>query len=146
MAAMIFNTGKGAIAQYTRLADTTSDQLTWVLFSAIESDTTLKGRATLAAMTSNGSTEATFTGYAKLDAVGFTYAPAAPTLVDITTDPSWSPTSAQALVAIVLFYAPAGSYTASGMIPLFKDDFALTTPTSGTITYTVASGGFYSAT
>ena len=35
-----------------------------------------------------------------------------------------------------------GAGTDANIVPIFVDDFAFTTPTSGTIGYTVASGGF----
>jgi hypothetical protein len=53
-------------------------------------------------------------------------------------DPSWSPTTAQALTRIGLFYDPdTTTGTDADLIPLFIDDFALTTATSGTLTYNV---------
>ena len=66
--------------------------------------------------------------------------------LDVTTDPSWSPTNAEALTRIALVYDnDTTGGTDANIVPLFIDDFALTTPTSGTITYQVATGGCISA-
>lgn len=145
MGALIPNIAKGKFARYADLP-AASDLLKWVVFTGAATDATLRDVATLAAAIALADLdEATFTGYSRQTAVG-----AAATvdntndwmLVDVTTDPSWSPTSAQAITRIGLFYDPDGTNTAASMVPIFFDDFAMTTPTSGTITYAVASGGF----
>lgn len=148
MAALIPNIAKGKVAYYCGLPGT-SDALVWILYSGTETDDNIRNADTVAAIDALTTTEATFTGYARVTA-------AAPTVtvddtndrvdIDITTDPSWSPTSAQALTRVVLAYdADTGAGTDADLIPLFVDDFALTTATSGTVTYVVASGGFYRA-
>ncbi len=155
MGALIFNTAKGRLARYCDLPSA-NDNLVWVLFksSGLVSDATFLDYATLAAVKA-GNTEAAFTGYARLAQATATVTTDNSTdtvTVDITTDPFWSPTSAEGEGAIVLCYNP--DTTANGslgvgfdanLVPLFKDDFNLTTPTSGTVTYQIATGGFYTA-
>jgi len=144
MGALIPNIAKGKFAYYAGLP-AANDALVWVLFSGTETDANLRDADTLAAVIALSVDEATFTGYARVTASGVTVT------VDDTNDrvdvdaadPSWSPTSAQALTRIGLFYDPdTTGGTDADLIPLFIDDFALTTPTSGTVSYTVAAGGF----
>lgn len=145
MGALIANVAKGKFARYADLP-AASDKLVWVVFTGAATDATLRDVATLtAAIALSDLDEATFTGYSRQDAVGAAASVDHTNdwmLVDVTTDPSWNPTSAQAITRIGLFYDPDGSNTAANMIPLFFDDFAMTTPTTGTITYQVATGGF----
>lgn len=116
-----------------------------MLFTGTEADDNLRDADTLTAIIATALNEATFAGYARVTAAGVTVT------VDDTNnrtdvdanDPSWSPTAAEALTRIGLFYDPdTTGGTDADLIPLFIDDFALTTPTSGTVTYAVASGGF----
>lgn len=151
MGAFIFNIAKGKVAYYGGLPAT--DSLVWLILnsSGLESDANMKDRATVATVVGN-STETAFTGYARLAHSSGTAVTVDNTndwvLVDDTTDPVWSPTSAVAIGKIVCAYDPAsatGGSADSALIPLFADDFALTTPVSGSITYQVAAGGFFKA-
>lgn len=147
MAALIPNIAKGKVAYYAGLP-AANDALIWVLFSGTETDANLRDADTLTAIIALAVDEATFTGYSRQTATSVTV-----TVDDTndrtdvdTADPSWSPTTAQALTRIGCFYDPdTTGGTDADMIPLFIDDFALTTATSGTLTYTVASGGFFRA-
>jgi len=148
MAAFVFNIAKGRAAHYASLP-AASDGLVAVLLSTAQADATLRDHDTLAAVLAAANTEATFAGYSRKALTGVTVT------VDDTgesvsvdcDDPSWSPTAAQALVRILFCYDPAtGSGTDAEIVPLVADDFALTTPTSGTVTYTVNAAGFYGAT
>lgn len=144
MAALIPNIAKGKVAYYAGLP-AANDALIWVVFSGTETDANIRDADTLAAIIALAVDEATFTGYARVTATSVTVT------VDDTNDrvdvdaadPSWSPTSAQAVTRIGLFYDPdTTAGTDADLIPLFIDDFAFTTPTSGTVTYNVAAGGF----
>jgi hypothetical protein len=144
MAALIPNIAKGKLAYYAGLP-AANDALIWVVFSGTETDDNVRDVDTLTALIATALNEATFTGYSRQTATGVTVT------VDDTNnwvdldaaDPVWSPTSAQAITRIALCYDPdTTGGTDADIIPLFVDDFALTTATSGTLTYTVASGGF----
>ena len=146
MAAIIPNIAKGKFARYAMLPET-ADALVWVVLVAagLQADSVLLDYDDLGALLAATNDEATFTGYARVTATGVTVT------VDDTNDrvdvdaadPQWSPTTAQALGAIVLCYDnDTGVGTDTNLIPLFKDDFALTTPTSGTVTYQVAAAGW----
>lgn len=146
MAAIIPNIAKGKLAYYATLP-AANDALIWVLFqsSGLEADSALLDFDTLTATVAGTTNEATFTGYARVTASSVTVTvDDANDRVDIdAADPSWSPTSAQALGKIGLFYDPdTTGGTDADLIPLFFDDFVATTPTSGTVTYTVAAAGF----
>lgn len=147
MGAFIFNIVKGRYVYYATLP-AANDALIWVLFKAasLETDPTLKDYDDLAALiAAAGNDEATFTGYSRQTATGVTVT------VDDTNDrvdvdaadPSWSPTTGENEGKIVLVYDPdTTTGTDSSVIPQFADDFVVTTPTSGTVGYTVASTGF----
>lgn len=144
MAALIPNIAKGKFAYYATLP-ATNDALIWILFTGTETDANIRDTDTATTMIALAVDEATFTGYSRQTATGVTVT------VDDTNDrtdvdaadPSWSPTSAQALTRIGNFYDPdTTGGTDADLIPQFVDDFALTTPTSGTTGYTVASAGF----
>src|SRR3954447_17245952 len=131
MAALIPNIAKGKFAYYAGLP-AANDALIWVLFSGTETDDNLRDADTLSAVIALAVDEATFTGYARVTASGVSVT------VDNTNDrvdvdandPSWLPTTAQALTRIGLFYDPdTTGGTDADLIPLFIDDFALTTPT-----------------
>lgn len=145
MAALIPNIAKGKFAYYATLP-AANDALIWVLFTGSETDANIRDVDNLTGLIGTALNEATFAGYSRQTAVGVTV-----TVddtndrvdVDVTTDPSWSPTAAEALTRIALCYDPdTTTGTDADLIPLFVDDFALTTPTSGTVGYTVAAGGF----
>jgi hypothetical protein len=147
MAALVPNIAKGKIAYYGALP-AANDALIWVLFSGTETDDNIRDADHLTAVIATALDEATFTGYARVTATSVTVT------VDDTNnwvtidaaDPSWSPTSAQALTRIGLFYDPdTTTGTDSDLVPIFIDDYAVTTPTSGTLSYTVAASGFAKA-
>jgi len=145
---IIFNVAKGAQAGYGRLP-LAADALGVMLLSAVEADTGLRDRATVAAiLAAAGNTEATFTGYSRLTASGVTVS------VDQTNDwvtvtltnPTWTPTTVQTLAAIVIYYDDdTAAGTDANLIPIFADSFAVTTASGVAITYTVAAGGFTKA-
>lgn len=146
MAAIIFNIAKGKFARYAMLPETNDALIIVVLKSAgLEADATLRDYDDLGAILTAANDEATFTGYARVTASGVTVT------VDDTNDrvdvdcadPSWSPTSAEAIGALLITYdSDTTAGTDANILPLFKDDFALTTPVTGTVTYQVATGGF----
>ena len=144
MAALIPNIAKGKLAYYAGLP-AANDALIWVLFSGTETDDNIRDADHLTALIATSLDEATFTGYVRVTATSVTVTvDDTNNRVDIdAADPSWSPTSAQALTRIALCYDPdTTTGTDADLIPLFVDDFALTTPTSGTVSYTVAASGF----
>ena len=144
MAALIPNIGKGKFAYYATLP-ATNDAFIWVVFTGTETDDNIRDATTLTAVIATVLNEATFTGYSRQTATGVTVTvDNTNNWVDVdAADPSWSPTSAQAITRIGLFYDPdTTAGTDADLVPIFIDDFALTTATSGTLTYTVASGGF----
>lgn len=144
MAALIPNIGKGKIAYYATLP-AANDSLIWVIFTGTETDDNIRDADTLTAVIATSLNEATFTGYSRQTATGVSVTvDDTNNWVDIdAADPVWSPTTAQALTRIGLFYDPdTTTGTDADLVPLFIDDFALTTATSGTLTYQVASGGW----
>jgi hypothetical protein len=144
--AIIFNQAKGRLARYADLPNA-NDALIAVLFSTAQAEGTLQDYDTLTAVKASN-TEATFTGYSRqtLTGVTVTVDDTGNTVSVDCNDPQWSPTSAQSLTKILICYDPdTTGGTDTDIIPLFADDFVVTTPTSGTVTYNVASGGFYTA-
>ncbi len=144
MAALIPNIAKGRFAYYAGLP-AANDALIWVLFSGTETDANIRDADTLTAIIALAVDEATFTGYARVTATGVVVTfDDTNDRVDVdAADPTWSPTTAQTMTRIGLFYDPdTTAGTDADLIPLFIDDFALTTPTSGTVGYTVAAAGF----
>lgn len=122
-----------------------ADAFVWVVFSGSETDAVIRDVDDLTALLATTLDEATFTGYSRQTATGVTVT------VDDTNDrvdidcadPVWSPTTAQAITRIALCYdGDTGAGTDANIIPIFFDDFALTTATSGTLTYQVAASGF----
>lgn len=147
MAALIPNIAKGKVAHYAGLP-AANDALIWVVCSGTETDDNIRDADNLTALLATLLDEATFTGYARVTGTAVTVT------VDDTNnrvdvdlaDPSWSPTTAQALTRIVLCYDPDTTVgTDADLIPLFVDDFALTTATSGTLTYQVNAAGVFRA-
>ena len=144
MAALIPNMAKGKFARYAMLPEA-NDALVWVLFTGSETDANIRDADNLTAVIALAVNEATFAGYARVVAASVTVTiDDTNDRVDVdAADPSWSPTAAEALTRIGLFYDPdTTGGTDADLIPLFIDDFALTTPTSGTVGYTVAAAGF----
>lgn len=143
MAALIPNIAKGKFARYVDLP-AASDKLVWVIFTGTETDDNIRDADTLTAVIATALNEATFTGYSRQDATSPTTTPDDTNnwlLADVA-NPTWSPTSAEAITRIGLFYDPDSSNTATTMVPIFIDDFAFTTPTSGSIVYDLAATGF----
>jgi hypothetical protein len=144
MAALIPNIAKGKLAYYAGLP-AANDALIWVVFSGTETDDNIRDADTLTAVIATSLNEATFAGYARVTATSVVVTvDDTNNRVDIdAADPSWSPTGAEAITRIGLFYDPdTTGGTDADLIPLFIDDFALTTATSGTLTYQVAAAGF----
>jgi hypothetical protein len=146
VAALLPNIAKGKFARYAMLPETADALIILILATAgLESDAVLRDYDTVSDILAAANDEATFTGYARVTASGVTVT------VDDTNDrtdvdcadPSWSPTTAEAIAKLIIAYDNAtGTGTDANVIPLFMDDFALTTPTSGSVTYQVAAAGF----
>jgi hypothetical protein len=147
--AIIFNQAKGRLARYADLPAAADAFVAVLLVSAgLESEATLQDYDNLSQLLAAANDEATFTGYSRqtLSGVTVTVNDTSNTVYVDCDDPQWSPTSAQALGKIVICYdEDTGAGTDANIIPLFADDFVVTTPTSGTVTYNVATGGFFSA-
>ena len=146
MAAAILNIAKGRFARYADLPGS-SDALSWVLLasSGLEADSVLQDKDDLAAVVAGTTNEATFTGYGRVTATGVVVTTDDTNdRVDVDcADPQWSPTSAEALGKIMLTYdGDTGTGTDANIVPLFMDDFVLTTATSGTLDYAVAAAGW----
>lgn len=144
MAVLIPNIAKGRIAHYASLP-AANDALVWVLFTGTETDANVRDVDHLTALIATALNEATFPGYSRQVATGITVT------VDDTNDrvdldandPVWSPTGAEPLTRIALCYDPdTTTGTDADLIPLMVDDYAFTTPTSGTIAYTVPASGW----
>lgn len=144
MGALILNIAKGKFARYAMLPET-NDDIKWVVFTGTETDANIRDVDDLTALIATALNEATFAGYSRQSASSVTVT------VDDTNDrtdtdagdPSWSPTAAEAITRIAACYDnDTTGGTDSNVIPLFVDDFAMTTPTTGSITYQVASSGF----
>ena len=142
MAALIPNIAKGKFARYAELPET-GDNLKWIILqsASLEADATLRDYDSVSAILGGTSSEATFTGYSRQVATGVTVTvDDTNDRVDIAIDnPSWSPTSAQAQGKIILAYDPTGSSADTDLVPLFMDDFSVTTATSGTLEYDTAA-------
>lgn len=144
MSALIPNIAKGAFAYYAGLP-AANDAIKWVVFSGAETDDNVRDADTLTAVIGTALNEATFGGYARVTAASVTVTvDDTNNRVDVdAADPQFSPTSAEAVTRIGAFYDPdTTTGTDADLVPLFVDDFAFTTPTTGTITYQVAAGGF----
>lgn len=153
-AQMQFDASFGALAQYARnaAAATGGAKFQWMLLksSGLEADATLQTYATVSALLAAANDEATFAGYARLNVTAGHITVTVDTTnhwvtVDITDDPTWSPTAAEALGKIVLIYNPTGSSADSACIPMNGDVWTITTPTSGSIVFQLPSGGFFKA-
>lgn len=144
MPAQILNIVKGRFVHHATLP-LANDAIVWVLFSGTETDANILDTDTLTTLIALAVDEATFTGYSRQTATG-TVVTVDDTnnRADVTSaNPSWSPTSAQALTRIAACYDDDTTVgTDANILPLFVDDFALTTPTSGTTGYTVNAAGW----
>jgi len=152
VSALLFNQAKGRFTYYA-LLPAANDAIVWAIFqkptdpnATWNQDAVLQDFDSLADIVANGAVEATFTGYARVAQTTVTSGPPDDTdnswSVD-SPDVVWSPRSAQNIVRIACFYDPdTTTGTDSDLIPLFADDFVMTTPTSGTITYVVNALGW----
>lgn len=149
MAALVFNIAKGKAAYYAGLP-AASDALVAILCksSGMVSDATLKDYDSVAAVFAGATDEASFSNYARktLTGVSVTVNDTTDTVSIDADDVTWSAaTSGQALAKLIIAYVPnTGSSSDSDLVPLFADDFSVTTD-GNTLVYQVASGGFYSA-
>jgi hypothetical protein len=127
MADGVFDISKGAFAEKTR-DDATKFGI--LLLKVAEADSTLRTRATVAALLAASNTEANFTNYARKTALTFTLN------VDTTNhkstitvaDQTWTLAGGalnNSLVKLVVFYEESGSD--SGRIPISFHDFVETT-------------------
>lgn len=146
MAAITFNVSLGKAAYYAGLP-AANDSLIAVLLasSGLDSDATLRDCDDLDEILATN-TEASFTGYSRqtLTSVNATVDDTN-NRVDIDcADIQWSPTTSEAIGKIVICYKPDTTSADTDIIPIFADDFAVTV-SSGTVTYQVATNGFYRA-
>ncbi|SRR5258706_1349599 len=149
MGVFIPNIAKGRVAELGALA-AANDAFIWALFKAagLETDAVLRDKVSMTDFVSGATDEADFTGYARVTATGVivTVDQANDWVLVTANNPSWSPTTAQGLGKIGLFYDyDTTGGTDSSLIPVFVDDYVLTTPTTGSVAYTVAAGGFLKA-
>jgi hypothetical protein len=116
-----------------------------LLLKTSQPETTLQDYDTLTdLLAAPGNAEATFQGYARLPLSGVTVTvddATDTTLIDCN-DPQWSPTTQEILARIIICYDPTGAMSTAAMTPIFCDVFSIVTPSSGSVTYTVAAGGF----
>lgn len=149
MGAFVFTEAAGKVARYAMLPEANDALVAVLLQSAgLEPDATLRDYDTLAAILAAANDEATFTGYSRQVLTGVTVTvDDANNRVDVDfADPSWSPTTAQALGKIVVCYDPdTTGGTDADLVPLVADDFVLMTPTSGTVAYEVNVAGAFRA-
>jgi len=147
--ATVFNIAKGKTAYYAGLP-ATNDALIAVLLksSGLESTATLQDYDDLSTLLAAANDEATFTSYARQTCGSVTVT------VDDTNnrvdvdcaDISWTVGSSQALGMLVICYDnDTTGGTDSNLIPLVMDDAVATTPAVGTLTYQVATSGFFRA-
>lgn len=149
--AFVFNIAKGRVAELAALNGGANDALIVVLLQTGEqSNALLQDHHTLAAVLAGGTgnVEASFGGYSRKTLTGVTVT------VDDTSnhvdvdanDPDWNPTSSQSLGKLLICYDPdTTTGTDATIVPLIGDDFVVTTPDTGILSYQVASGGFFRA-
>jgi hypothetical protein len=149
MGTFVFNIAKGRVAELAALSGSNDAFLAILLKSSgLETDSTLQDYDTLAAILAGTNDEADFSGYSRATLTGVTVTvDDTNNRVDIDCDdPSWSPSAAQALGKLLICYdADTTTGTDANIVPLIGDDFVVTTPTTGQVTYQVASGGFFRA-
>jgi hypothetical protein len=144
MADGVFNIAKGAVAEKIRDSAAVCGML---LLKANEAEATLRDRATVAAVLSNGNTEADFTNYArKTGLTGSITVDNTNDRVDVDIpDQTWSTAggaSNNTLTKLIVFYEEAAADATR--IPLTHHDFAATTDGSD-LTAQVNSAGFFRA-
>lgn len=144
MGALIPNMTKGSFAWLATLP-AANDAIVAVAFTGTETDAALRDVDHLTAAIATALNEATFTGYSRQTLTGITRTiDDTNDRVDVdSVDPAWSPTTSEVLSRIGYFYDPdTTAGTDADLLPIFFDDFAVTTPTSGTVTYLNAAGAF----
>lgn len=163
MADFVFNIAKGRLAELCLnilgtggAAQVANGVLVVALLasSGVESDATLKDKDDLAALVSGTTNEATNTGYSRLivdetgDGLSVTIDDTNDRVDVDMNDPSWAAVTNDGTGAIgdlVVCYDPDSTGGAdSAIVPLVQLDFSVT-PNGGSITATLASGGFYRA-
>ncbi len=135
MAAIIFDVSKGGFGEKVRNAVT----LTWMVVKTAEADATLKTRTTVTDILAHN-TEANFTNYARTAASGVTRTVTGADKVDVTASAvTWNSAGGgtnNTTAKIILFH----NLGADGSnIPVFADDFVLTTDGSSALQYTPAN-------
>jgi hypothetical protein len=116
--------------------------------SGLESVATLKDYDTLSAILAAANDEADFTSYVRktLSSVTVTVDDTNDRVDVDCADPVWTVGSSQALGMLVICYDPdTTGGTDADLIPLVMDDAVATTVATGTLTYTVATSGFFRA-
>lgn len=149
MAAFTFNVAKGKSARYAELPGVSDGIIAILLVDAgLETDAVLKDYDTVAALLAGASNEATFSGYVRQPLVGVSVVTddAGDTVNVDFEDVTFLPTSAQALGKIIFAYDPdTAAGTDADLLPLWADDFALTTLSSGSVSYVVHADGLFGA-
>lgn len=143
--AIVFNAAKGRIAHLCTLPNP-RDSVFALLLSQAQSEEGLAQHSTLAQVMINTlNVEAGFIGYARRNLTGLTVT------IDETTDHvaidcddlTWTPATSNPLAKILFCYDPDTAVTGDDtVIPLFADDFTVSTSTTEPIWYVVADGGF----
>jgi hypothetical protein len=145
MADGVFNISKGAVAE--KIRDSASACL-MLLLKANETESTLRDRATVAAILAAANTEADFTSYArKTGLTGSITVDNTNDRVDVDiADQTWTAAggaSNNTLTKLIVAYEESAAD--SGRIPLTHHDFAVTTDGSD-VTAQVNAAGFFRAT
>lgn len=145
MADLTFNVAKGSAGYYATLPGATDSLIVVPLeTSGIVSDATMRDYATLADLLAGATNEQSTMG--RKTAASVTSA------VDQTNDRwdadfadiTWSAATGNAISAVVVCYVPSSGAADSLIIPLTKQDFAIT-PDGSDVLLTVATAGFYRA-
>jgi hypothetical protein len=152
MATKVMDAGLGTFAWYMNTTGgfTGTASLALVLLQASEADATLQTRATLAAVLGAvGTTEANFTGYARIFATtGISVSIASHVTTLTGPNQTWNSAGGATnnnLVKLLACYKPSSGATDSQIIPLGEYDFAITTDGSN-LTATVNASGLITAT
>lgn len=163
MADFVFNCAKGRLAElaYAILGTGGTAQVANGVFvvallasSGVETDATLKDKATLSALVSGTTDEATNTGYSRLivdetgDGLTVTIDNTNDRVDVDMSDPTWAAVTNDGTGAIsdlvVCYDSDSTGGTDANIIPLVQLDLSVT-PNGGSITATLASAGFYRA-
>lgn len=147
--ATVFNIAKGKVARYGDLPNA-NDALIAVLLksSGLESTATLQDYDTLSAILAASNDESTFTSYARQTLASVTSTPDdTNNRMDVdAADFSFTVGSLEAVGMLVICYDPdTTTGTDADLVPLVMDDSVAGTPPVGTLTYQVATSGFFRA-